>query len=100
MGPLCARKCFTNSTPLGRFFQNFRWPSAEPVSSMSQAAATATCVTVSRCMKLRSYMLAAGTPSKYAASCSSTYNASATRFATCVRIGMLHCSCTFSMLQG
>ena len=69
MGPRCALKVFTNSMPSPFFFQNLRCPSVLAVKKNSGVAATAVCVTVSRCMKLRSYMAALGSASRKAASC-------------------------------
>ena len=60
----CARKCFTNSTPRCRFFQNFKCPSIEAVTKKSCVVANATCVTVSRCMNDRSYIDAEGSASR------------------------------------
>ena len=50
--PTCARKCFANSTPFARFFQNFTCPSllAETKKSDSLVEHCNTCETQSRCM--------------------------------------------------
>ena len=58
--------------PVGVFFQNFKCPSMLPVIRKSWSWATATCVTVSLCIKLFSYICALGKAARYACSCSST----------------------------
>ena len=72
IGPRCALKVLTNSMPSPFFFQNLRWPSALAVKKNSDRGAAAVWVTVSRCMKLRSYMAALGSASRKAASCGMT----------------------------
>mmetsp|Transcript_2047 Transcript_2047/g.6006 ORF Transcript_2047/g.6006 Transcript_2047/m.6006 type:complete len:200 (+) Transcript_2047:978-1577(+) len=54
--PRWARKCFTNSMPSACFFQNLMWPSTLPVIRKPVTRLEQMQQTVSRCIKLFSYI--------------------------------------------